>query len=116
MAADEGVSEVAVEAQGSMADEGGLSHEVATAVAIVEVSVVHPEALRPTKRWLSKPFQREFQPHGIFKVARGFAGYVMESPARTALPVRRDRDNCFCLWRIGLKGGKGQASPSHYST
>lgn len=38
-----------VEAQDSMADEAGSSHEVATAVAIAEVSGVHPVALHPTK-------------------------------------------------------------------
>ena len=47
--AEEGDSGVAVEAQGSMADEAGLSHEVATAAAIVEASGVHPVALHPTK-------------------------------------------------------------------
>jgi hypothetical protein len=57
----EGASEVAVEAQGSMADEAGSSHEVATAVAIVEASVVHPEALRPTKRWLSNLVDVDFK-------------------------------------------------------
>lgn len=38
-----------VEAQGSMVDEAGSSHEVATAVAIVEASGVRPVALHPTK-------------------------------------------------------------------
>ena len=69
----EGVSEVAVEAQGSMAVEEALSHEVATAVAIVEASVVPPEALRPTKRWLSKLFNRNFKFMAYLKVSRGFA-------------------------------------------
>lgn len=40
---------MAVEAQGSMADGAASSHEVATAVAIVEGSGVHPVALHPTK-------------------------------------------------------------------
>lgn len=57
----EGASGVAVEAQGSMADEAGSSHEVATAVAIVEVSVVHPVALRPTEWWLPNLFNENFK-------------------------------------------------------
>lgn len=59
--ADEGASGVAVGAQGSMADEGGSSLEVATAVAIVEVSVVRPVALRPTERWLPNLFNENFK-------------------------------------------------------
>lgn len=54
----EGVSEVAVEAQGSMAVEEGLSHEVA--VVIVEASVVHPEDLHLT-RWLADRFNEEIK-------------------------------------------------------
>lgn len=38
-----------VEARGFMVGEAGSSHGVATAVAIVEASGVHPVALHPTK-------------------------------------------------------------------
>lgn len=113
--ADGGVSEVAVEARGSMAVEEGLSHGVATEVVIVEAFVVHPEALHPT-RWPSDLFnEEEIKIMAHLRWHEDLLG-VMEPPARTALPTRSDHDSCVHLWRMGLKGWKGRVSPLHYST
>lgn len=108
-------SEVAVEAQDFMADEAGLSHGVATVVATVEGSGVHPVALHPTKVvGCGGSFiisNEDAMTAAYFKVARGTAGVMIEAPACTRLGLpRSDRCSCFCLWRIGLQGGeKGQA-------
>lgn len=107
-------SGVAVEAQGFMADEAGLFHGVATVVATVEGSGVHPVALHPTKVvGCGGSFtisNEDAMTAAYFKLARGTAGVMIEAPVCTRLGLpRSDRCSCFCLWRIGLKGEKGQA-------
>lgn len=112
---------MAVEARGSMVDEAGSSHEVATAVAIVEASGVHPVALHPTKvvgcGGSSSPFPMK-TPRRRHIQGGTRNGWVHDRipSLHTAWPARSDRCSCFCLRRIGLKEGKGQVSPSHYST